>query len=241
MLFPIKTLAWGKKGHALVAEVAFRFLDENTKKMVLEYLDGMTIEEAANWMDTVKNDHAYDYMKPYHYVNFEKGNPVFEANGDNIIYQLDTTIKELKNKKYLAKEEITTKIKILFHLMGDLHQPMHVGYGSDKGGNSIPINFNNRKTNLHSLWDSGIIEYKGITLQDCLNSETFSKKEMRKIQKINVLHWSKESRSYLEQIYNTGGDKVSDEYVNGNTIIIENQILKAGIRLASVIKKVFKN
>lgn len=241
MLFPIKTLAWGKKGHALVAEVAFSYLDENTKREVLQYLDGMSIEDAANWMDQIKSDHSYDFMKPYHYANFEKGDKVVETSGDNIIYQLNTTIKELKNKKNLSKEEIQTKIKILFHLVGDLHQPLHVGYGSDKGGNSLQVNYNNKGTNLHSLWDSRIIESKDITLQDCLNSEKFSKKELRKLKKINVVNWSKESRSYLDQIYNTGGNKISDEYVNENTKLIENQILKAGIRLAAVLKVIFKN
>jgi len=241
MLSPSKTLAWGKKGHALVAEVAFTYLDENTKKTVLQYLDGMTIEDAANWMDTIKNDHSYDYMKPYHYVNFDKGATVVELNGDNIIYQLNETIKELRNKKNLSREEISTKIKILFHLIGDLHQPLHVGYGSDKGGNTMQINYNGKGTNLHSFWDSGIITSKGITLQDCLNSNKFCKNKLRKIKKINVIKWSIESRNLLDQIYNTGGNKVNDEYVNKNAALIATQIHKAGIRLASVLKEVFKN
>ena len=241
IIFPNKTFAWGKKGHALVAQVAFTYLDENTKKVVLQYLDGMTIEEAANWMDNIKSDHSYDYMKPYHYVNFDKGAKVVELNGDNIIYQLNETIKELRNKKNLSKEEISTKIKILFHLIGDLHQPLHVGYGSDKGGNTMQINYNGKGTNLHSLWDSGIIESKGITLQDCLKSTKFCKYKLWKIKKIKVINWSMESRSLLDPIYNTGGNKISDEYVNKNAALIETQIHKAGIRLASVLKEVFKN
>lgn len=109
IILPSKTFAWGKKGHALVAEVAFTYLDENTKKVVLQYLDAMTIEKAANWMDNIKSDHSYDYMKPYHYVNFDKGATVVELNGDNIIYQLDTTIKELRNKKNYPKKKLLPK------------------------------------------------------------------------------------------------------------------------------------
>jgi len=240
LLLPPKTLAWGKKGHALVAEVAFSYLDENTKKIVLEYLDGTTIEDAANWMDNIKSNHSYDYMKPYHYANFERNEAVVETSGDNIIYQLDATIKELKNRKNLSKEEIKTKIEIIFHLIGDLHQPLHVGYGSDKGGNSLQLRFNDKGTNLHSLWDSGIIENKEITLEDCLK-EPFSKKELRKITKINVVNWSKESRAFLDQVYNTGGNYISEEYTNTNAILIESQIHKAGIRLAAVLKAIFKN
>lgn len=241
LIAPIKTFAWGSKGHALVAEVAFNYMDENTKKEVLKYLNGLTIEDAANWMDNVKSDHSYDFMRAYHYVNFDKGAIVMETNGDNIIYQLDTTIKELQNKKNLSKEEINTKIKILFHLMGDLHQPLHVGYGDDKGGNTMQINYNFRGTNLHSLWDSGIIEYKKITLPECLAANKYSKNEIRALQNIDVVYWATGSRSYLPQVYKTGGNKINDEYVDACVPIIENQILKAGIRLAGVLNEVFKN
>ena len=241
LILPAKTWAWGKKGHALVAEVAFNYLDENTKKTVLHYLDGMSIQEAANWMDNIKGDHSYDYMKPYHYVNFEKGAPVVAVNGANIIYQLELTIKELKNHSKFSDAEMKTKIAVLFHLIGDLHQPLHVGYGFDKGGNDTEISYNDKKTNLHSLWDSRIIETKGISLQDCLNSNVFSKKELRKIKKINVIHWSKESRNLLEPIYNTGGDTISEEYATTNAKLIESQIHKAGIRLAAVLEQAFKS
>lgn len=240
LLSPTNTFAWGNKGHAMVAEVAFNYMEENTKKEVLKYLDGMTIQEAANWMDNVKSDHSYDYMRSYHYVNIDKGANVVETNGANIIYQLSTTIKELQNKKNLSNQEINTKIKILFHLMGDLHQPLHVGYGEDKGGNTMQVNYNYRGTNLHSLWDSGIIDYKKITLQDCLKANNYSKNEIRAIQYTNVINWATDTRAYLPQIYKTGGNKINDEYVDACVPIIENQILKAGIRLAGVLNEVFK-
>lgn len=81
---PAKSFAWGKKGHNLVAEVAFNYLDENTKKIVLQYLDGMTIQEVSTWMYDIKGDHNYDYMKPLHYINAEKGQNITLNNGNNI-------------------------------------------------------------------------------------------------------------------------------------------------------------
>ena len=68
-----KSLAWSEKGHALVAEVAFNYLDPTTRKVLLEYLDGMTIQEAANWMDKIKSDKSYDHLKKLHYINAERG------------------------------------------------------------------------------------------------------------------------------------------------------------------------
>lgn len=237
---PVKSFAWGKKGHALVAEVAFNYLDENTKKIVLQYLDGMTIEEAANWMDEIKSDHSYDYMKPLHYINADKGQNIAQNDGSNIIGTLTQTIKDLKNYKSLSKEEVKTKICILFHLIGDLHQPLHVGYGEDKGGNSFQINFNDKGTNLHSFYDSGIIEYKGLTLQQCLKSKTYTKQELAQIEKIDVIGWANQSRSFLDTVYSTNGHKVDEAYVDKNYLIIQEQILDAGIRLSSALKDIFK-
>jgi hypothetical protein len=237
---PLQSFAWGKKGHALVAEVAFNYLDANTKKIVLQYLDGMTIEDAATWMDDIKNDHSYDYLKSLHYTNVEKGQNVVYSDGKNIIGALQQTIKDLKNYKSISKEEVKTKICILFHLVGDLHQPLHVGYGEDLGGNKFQIYFNNKGTNLHSLYDSGIIEYKGLTLQQCLNSKKYTKTEFSKIEKIDIISWANQSRSYLGTIYNTNGHTVNDAYIDENYLIIQEQILDAGIRLSSVLKDIFK-
>ena len=83
IFLPIKSFAWGKNGHSIVAEVSFNYLDANSKSNLLKYLDGMSIEDAANWMDDMRDDHSYDYMKPYHYVNFEKGSIVKVSPGNN--------------------------------------------------------------------------------------------------------------------------------------------------------------
>jgi hypothetical protein len=234
------TYAWGAKGHEIVSEVAFQYLNKDTKKIVLQYLDGMTIQEAATWMDRIKKDRSLNYMKPYHYVNFKKGATVKNNPGSNIIAVLSNAIEELKNHKKLSKEEVKMRLLFVFHLIGDVHQPLHVGYASDKGGNKVQINFNGKGTNLHSFYDSGIIKHKKIKLKDCLNPTNSTKKDVAKYQKINVIEWANESRSFLPEIYNFNGHKVSEEYVDKNAVIIRSQLFKAGIRLASVLNRTFK-
>ena len=239
ILTPISALAWGKKGHDLVAEIAFKQLNRKTRKLVLHYLDGMSIEDAANWMDNVRKDHTYDNLKPLHYVNFEKGEVVKDSCCDNIISALSTTIMQLKDYKKMSDSDVKTKLCYLFHLMGDLHQPLHVGYGSDKGGNSYQVHFNDKGTNLHGLYDYGIIEYKDLNLKECIKEHKYNSKEIDSIQKGSVLDWAKESRSYLDLVYNTDGHTISNEYVETNYPIIKSQIHKAGLRLAGVLKSVF--
>ncbi|MGV9004439.1 S1/P1 nuclease [Flavobacterium sp.] len=240
VFLPFNSFAWGEKGHNLVAEVAFNYLDTNTQKILLEYLDGMTIQEAANWMDNIKSDHKYDNLKPLHYINAERGQKITESDGDDIVGALTRTIEELKNYKELSKEEIKTKICIVFHLVGDLYQPLHVGYAEDKGGNKFQVSFYGRGTNLHSFYDTGIIEYRNITLPQCLNAKSYSKEELAQIEKIDVVEWANQSRSFIPNIYKTNARKIDEPYVDRNTIIIKEQIQKAGIRLASVVKEIFK-
>jgi hypothetical protein len=235
------TFAWGNRGHALVAEVAFHYLDEATKKNVMQYLDGMTIEEAANWMDAIKSDHANDYMKPYHYIDFEKGSKE-EPAGDNIVTVLNGTLKSLDEKQNLSREEIKQRILFLFHLIGDIHQPLHVGYPSDKGGNKVQVSFFGRGSNLHAMWDSDIIETKGTSLSDVLASKKYSVEEMQSVKKIDVIGWAKQSRGYLKNAYSLNGSaKINNLYVDANYPIIKTQLLDAGIRLASVLEHYFKN
>ncbi len=234
------TYAWGKKGHELVAEVAIHYLDAATKKNVLDYLNGTKPEEAATWMDDQRKDPSYDFMKPYHYVNFEAGTPVTEPSGDNIISRLNTTLRELDHKQNLSKEDIKIRLFYLFHLVGDLHQPLHEGYGTDKGGNTYQVSFFGKGTNLHSVWDTDMIEYKNLTLEACLNCNHYNAKEMAALQNINIIAWATEGRGYLGQVYNLPDHQMTVAYVEDSMPMVQLQILKAGLRLASILEYYFK-
>lgn len=224
----------------MVAQVAFSYLDEATKKNVLGYLDGMSLEEAANWMDDIKGDRSKDFMKPYHYANFPKGAKAADREGGNIVHILNNTILELGGKEELERGEIKTKLLFLFHLVGDLHQPLHLGYEHDKGGNTVQLNYRGQGTNLHSFWDSGIISTQNIELSDCINAKTYTPEELAEIRTIDVVGWSEESRSHLPQAYAYGKPKVQDRYASESAKIIELQIQKAGIRLGAVLQLLFR-
>jgi S1/P1 Nuclease len=238
---PIKTYAWGKDGHDMVAEIAYKNLNRKTKKNILKILDGMSVEQAANWMDDMRKNQEYNYMKPYHYVNFDKETAVTMIENDNVIYIIDKTINELKHKEKLSDADIKLKVLMLFHLIGDIHMPLHVGYGNDKGGNSVQVNYLGKGTNLHGLWDFGIIEAKKINLKQCKNANKFTKKQIDSIQSSRVLDWAKESRSYLPVIYDTNGTIISEEYATKHQQLIKTRIQVAGIRLAGVLNQLFKD
>ncbi len=237
---PIKSFSWGKKGHAIIAEIALTHLNETSKTILLKYLDGLPIEDASNWMDNMGNDHSYDFMEPYHYVYFDKGYKARYIDDDHIISILTKTIKELENHETYSKDKIKIKLCYLIHLLGDLHQPLCVGYGSDNGGNSFQVNFNGKETDLHSLIDNDIILYKNISLQDCLQSKTYDNIQLQKNIKKDIVAWANQSRTYLDEIYNINGGEIDNDYVEKKSHIIKNQLEIAGIRLAKVLNEILK-
>ena len=238
--FSERSFAWGKKGHELVAEIAFHFLDDSTKKIVQQYLGKITIEEAATWMDENRSNSYYDFAKPWHYCDVEKGLDYIPSAEKNMITILFSAINELKNRDKMKLKDIKRDILVIFHLMGDLHQPLHCGYSSDKGGNSIDITSDVVSGNLHGVWDTQIIEARGIQLDDCLHFyDSLGYNKIDSIKKISVLSWYKQSRSYLDFVYSFKNNFLDKNYIDESEEIIKKQLLRGGLRLASVLKEVF--
>ncbi len=236
------SFAWGKTVHELVAEIAFRILDDSTQKIVKQYLGNITIEEAANWMDEQRGNSYYNFMRTWHYVDIDKGQKYVPSAERNALSVLNSAIIELRNAKEtgMSKKDIKNRILLIFHLVGDLHQPLHTGYTIDKGGNTIMVNSPFVSGNLHSIWDTQILEYKRINLDTCMNLYTsMPGDEIAEIKKINVLKWMYQSRSNLESVYSFENNFLDKNYIDKNIIIIKKQLVVAGIRLASILQEVF--
>ena len=237
-----KVFAWGKTGHELVAQIAFHFLDDSTKNLIQGYLGNLSIEEAANWMDDSKGNTYYNYMRTWHYLDMEKGEKYSPSSERNILTVLHSAIVELRTYKTIKKKDVKRDLLLLFHLIGDLHQPLHCGYAIDKGGNTIEVKSPFVSGNLHSVWDTQILEYKNIKLDDCLELyKTYDEKTIAGLNKIDELKWMYQSRSLLDTVYSFQDNFLDQRYIENNASIIKTQLLTAGLRLASVLKEVFSN
>src|SRR5580698_3835498 len=127
-LFTCSTcFAWGSYGHRIVGTVALHYLTPNIKDSIQVYLGKSPLEDATTWMDEVVSDPAYADLKTLHYINIERGQKYDSLSQGNIISELNKVIGELKERNKYSKEHIAMDLKILCHLMGDLHQPLHVG------------------------------------------------------------------------------------------------------------------
>jgi hypothetical protein len=241
---PEHSFAWGKKGHQIVADIAFHYLDSATKLKVQKYLRQFSFEDAATWMDDMRSNSYYDYMKSWHYIDIEEGKEYVPLPEKNIVTVLHAAIMELLDNKSLSNKKIKTDLLLIFHLMGDLHQPLHTGYPIDKGGNLVNVSFlyKSYHTNLHAVWDDEIIDAKNITADSCLTYyDSLSTSEIALTKKINITQWMNESRSYLPEVYDFKNGFIDENYVDSNAIVIKKQLLKAGLRLAFVLQQIFRS
>ena len=242
LLVPVsqKSMAWGKKGHELVAQIAFKFLDDSTQKIVKGYLGNLSIEEAANWMDDERGNSYYNYMRKWHYLDIDKGDVYKPSAERNIITVLHSAIVDLRRYKEIKRKETKRDLYLIFHLMGDLHQPLHTGYEIDKGGNTIEVTSPAVSGNLHSVWDTQIIDAKNITLDSCMQLyATLGAIEVSELKKVNELQWMYQSRSLLDTVYNFKDNFLDQNYIDRNSKVIKKQLVIAGIRLAAVLNEVF--
>jgi len=240
LLIPKSVCAWGKTGHQIVAQIAKAYITADVRDSVQKYLGDMSFESAATWMDEVRKDTTLNFMKPWHYVNIEKDKTYVKNNDENIINQLDIVISKLTTRSGLTSQEINNNLKVLFHLVGDIHQPLHAGYASDKGGNDIKVMFEGKEKNLHWAWDSEIIYSAKINYEKISElSNKLSEKKRKKIQNAEIGIWLNESRSYLPKIYKFKNKELDKKYIAKNSKIIESQLMKSGLRLAQILTNLF--
>lgn len=238
----ITSFGWGRVGHHIIVEIAKNYVSKDVQDSINKYLGDMTWDAASTWMDELRGNTQYDYMKQWHYINIDKGGQYDTTieNGNNVVKQLEVAIHNLKNRSKLTKEEINLNIKVLFHLMGDIHQPLHVGYGNDRGGNSIKVTFEGKQLNLHRVWDTDIIEYKKLSTEviEGMIDKT-SHRRIRKIVRGNPVLWLNQSRENLDVVYSYT-EVISEDYINKSTPIIENLLMDGGLRLGKVLNEIFK-
>lgn len=240
-LFPLRLLAWGHAGHAMVAELAMSMLSDATRVKIERVLGGMSAADAGNWMDEVQSDPKYKHTAPWHYTNIEPGGTYKPAPNGDIITALNKAYIELQHPEKLTPEQVKFDVLVLFHLCGDLMQPLHVGYGSDKGGNTSQVNYNGKGTNLHHIWDSEIIERQNITLVvlkgfNYRSDATIIQEQRRPVNFMDCLN---EGRSLLPKVYKVNGHKVDDMYMVMNADAVQTQLRDAGMLLAACLEKLF--
>ncbi len=240
----VDSFAWGQIGHRAIGLVAQKHLKGKTKKKLRELLKHESLAVVSVWMDEERANPAYDHTYDWHWVTIENGKTYAEMEKNpkgDVIQTINRLITELENGG-LSKEQEIIHIKMLVHLIGDIHMPLHVGNGEDKGGNDVKVEWFGKRTNLHTVWDSKIIDSKQFSYTELAAVvDHFEDQNIKtKWQNDDVMVWVEESMALRNQVYDLPEDKkLGYDYMYKNWSVIQERLHQAGVRLAGVLNKIY--
>ncbi len=241
----VSAMAWGQKGHDTVAAIAERHFSAATADSVSAILDGMSPVYWANWLDNASHTPDYAYTKTWHYKNIDAGVPYDSVppcpTGD-VVTAIREQIAVLASPTS-SKAQKSLAMKILIHVVGDLHQPMHMGHASDKGGNTVQVRFFNDGTNLHAAWDSRIpgAAHSWTYTEWADQLDRLPADRASEAAAGNVDDWARQSTEIAGRIYDyfPSGSRISYNQIAYWTPTVEQQLLRGGLRLARILNALY--
>jgi hypothetical protein len=235
--------AWGVTGHRVVGLVAQNHLQNRVNRKVNSILNQNSLAEVSNWMDDIKSDTAYNHTHDWHWVTVLPGE-TYEQSKKNpkgdVIIKIEELVATLKTGGLSAIQE-EVYLKYLVHLVGDMHQPLHIGDRDNQGGNQVRVTWFGQNSNLHRVWDSDMIENKNLSYSDLAGFlDEPSKATRKEWQKMSVREWAAVSQSHFPQVYNFPADgKLGYRYSYDNFNTVQTCLVQAGIHLATLLNEIY--
>jgi len=244
----VSAFGWGGEGHSLVARIAWSELTPSVQAKVTEILGpGVTIQSVASWADQIRNQRSQS--GPWHYIDIPINQPHLDMardcpKGDCVITKIEEFQKKLRDPAVQGVER-REALLFLIHFVGDMHQPLHSSDNADKGGNDVHVVLNGRPTNLHSVWDSGLLGLMGKEDELFPVYEKDAAKHERKWARGSVSDWAEESHKEAQKITYGRLPKaaagaaitIDEKYDKKAEPLVKLQIEKAGVRLAHVLNE----
>jgi hypothetical protein len=233
-------VAWGPVGHRAVGRIAERHLTPQAARAVADLLAPEQLAYVTTWPDEIRPEPEWAKGDPWHFVNVPDGQTYESARknpGGDILEAIPRFEAVLGDRKAPRVARVEA-LKWLSHLVGDLHQPLHVGRGDDHGGNDVLVLWFDEPTNLHAVWDSKIIDSRELSfseLADLLDHAT--PEQLREWQGTGPLDWARESQALRAACYELGDRRLSVRYVHDHWPTVQRRLLQAGVRLAGQVNR----
>jgi hypothetical protein len=260
LAMPTSAFAWGAKGHSVIAELAERGLSPNVAAQIRSMNFGAPLRDIASLPDDWRGEETKGTRQgdtgPLHYSNIPNDQETFDRARDCkddqcVVAAIEKFSAVLKDKSQPRDKRREALIYVV-HFMGDLHQPMHAAGGQvkneqsgqmepDRGGNSVKIRFLGTETNLHSAWDSALIDWGPVTVEAYV--EHLLRNEMRgrpvaELQRGTIVDWFNESHyAAVHHAYDIGNGNLGGEYAQKNIPIVYERLLRGGLRLRRVLEE----
>ena len=243
LLWSGQVLAWGSIGHRVVAQLAEERLSPNAKARLRVILGRDTLADIANWPDAIRSDSRWVMADPWHYVTIEDGqsyNPTTANTKGDVIQAIERFKRELIDAKSTALQK-REAVAFLVHFVADVHQPLHVGRGADRGGNSIELKWFRASSNLHQIWDEKLIEMERLSYREYARFIDKASEEQKVAWgRVGLLGWAEESKALRTQVYNFPSTRARNweyNYRYQMMPIVHERLQQAGVRLAALLNE----
>ncbi|HEY3934219.1 MAG TPA: S1/P1 nuclease [Gemmatimonadales bacterium] len=236
---------WGPDGHRIVAQIALSRLSPAVADETRRLLDGQNIPDVASWADEHRRD--LPGTAPWHYIDIEITDTSYVPardckDGACIIAALATQTAILGDR---SRPDSARGIALrwVVHLVGDLHQPLHAGERGDRGGNDVKVTFQGKPTNLHSIWDSGLLLAWGQSdeeIEQSIENEIAHRNDIAAISGGSVVQWAMESHDIArDMVYRDLPQSlvIDQHYADLARPIIRDRLLRAGVRLGALLER----
>ena len=249
-LIAVDAAAYGPEGHLVAGRVAAPLLCQRAAAEVARLGGGEDLGVLGLWADQIRSDPDYADAAPWHYVNIPDGATIADhvtpPEGD-VLWAIRYFRARLGDDR-LDDRERGEALRFLVHFVVDLHQPLHVGRAEDRGGNEIAIVYEGETINLHSFWDTQIIERarqsferSGLSLVEEMSSSTRSPLNLFRAEALDHEIWAAESLAYRTTVYSFGvaGRELSAEYLSEANTVSMIRLKLAAARLAGTLNSIF--
>ena len=244
LLLAAPAFAWGPEGHGVIGIIAVERMDPEPRDALRELLgglDGDTVAQACNWPDSIRENPVWVNADPLHYVNLPAGEDRYDRDRDcpdgRCNPEAVLRFAEQLGNPVLLRETRWQAFAWLCHLVGDLHQPMHVGNAEDRGGNEVSITYVGVDDNLHWWWDGMLIAQHSRGRDRLVNQlmGNLPPQPHGRWRPSAVSAWTDESRAlFLSSAYPPNG-QITPAFEQQAWQITQQQLAQAGVRLAHVL------
>ncbi len=257
-------LAFGDDGHKIVGEIAWQRLSPAARTEVKRILESdpeyERFYESCIWADKIKSEGSWNWARRLHYVNIAKDAGAYVETRDcqekqdcpdgipcpsrNCVVAAIGYYRDVLKDPNSSDPDKLVALKFLGHFVGDVHQPLHAGFAHDKGGNDVRVLFFNNKTNLHRVWDSGMIRQSRKRWFDYARelSQSITADQHRAwTATLDPADWATESHKLVPEVYADipRSAEIGEVYYREKLPMLEEQIKKGGVRLAALLNSVF--
>ena len=243
------SFGWGREGHEAIAKIADNHLQPSAKKKIEKYLGGRSIVYYAKWMDDYRKTKEYGFTNGWHTATVDENlKYVHTPETGDAIYGIYKAIEILENYKEHSDSTVAVNLKLLVHMVGDMHCPGHIyytgrdqKYSVDFGGGYVQPR---KKQKIHTVWDAAAIQATRIWgLYDwAWELDRLPKKEEKAVVAGTPLDWFEKNAQvclFQFELSTTPDENLAQDFVNEAMPLLETQILHAGLRLAELLNKLF--